>query len=297
MKIKRFGVAVAGLLLAAQLGTAPTASAELYPRMTGTDSQFLVIAHRGFSYAAPENTLPAIIAAAKANADMVEIDVQRTRDHQLVILHDKTLARTTNVAAVFPSRARDPIGTFTLAEVKRLDAGSWKGAAFVGTRVPTLDEVLTVLAPTSTNLLLELKNPRSYPGYETQVAQVLKAHRFSQDHRVYVHSFSAPALRSFHAAAPNVPLGLIAKSTPRTLTKFMGEQTFNPQAQSVNDLTVDQAQGKHLRVFAWLSKGTPDTAAEIEKLADDGVNGIISDRPDLARAELATSVPSTASLK
>ena len=104
-------------------------------------------------------------------------------------------------------------------------------------------------------------------------------------------------MRSFHSAAPDVPLGLIAKSTPTKLTKFIGEQTFNPQAQSVSDTTVDQAQGKHLRVFTWLSKGTPDTAAEIEKLADDGVDGIISDRPDLARAELTTSVPSTASSK
>lgn len=289
-------VTVCASLLATQVAVGSVASATPYPRLSGSDAQFLVIAHRGFSYLAPENTVPAILDAAKAAADMVEIDVQRTKDHQLVVLHDLTLARTTDVATVFPGRQHDPLSTFTLAEVKRLDAGSWKAAQFAGTRVPTLDEVLTALAPTKTDLLLELKNPSHYPGYEAQVAQSLQAHRFIQDHRVYVHSFGAAALKSFHRATPCVPVGLIANSTPRNLGRLSWMQTFNPQALSVTDTNVDLAQSDHLLVFTWMSKRTPDTAAEIEYLADAGVNGVISDRPDLARAELATSIPTTAGL-
>lgn len=298
MKKRTIGAAIAGLALASQLAFAATSEASETsgaPRISGTDSKFLVIAHRGFSYAAPENTIPAMTAAADAGADMVEIDVQRTKDHQLVVLHDKTLFRTTNVAKVFPTRAHDPVGSFTLAEIKKLDAGSWKSARFAGTRVPTFGELLAGLDPTSTGLLLELKNPSLYPGYEKQVAQVLSAHQFIQNHRVYVHSFSAQSLRAFHTAAPTVPLGLISNSTPKSLAGDTWMQTFNPLATSVTDTTVDEAQADHLKVFTWMNKKTPDTAAELEKLSDAGVDGVISNRPDLARAELASSIPSSAS--
>lgn len=293
---KRFaGVGLAGVILSTLLASAPASAAVTMPRLSGSDSTFLVIAHRGFSYVAPENTVPAMTAAAAAGADMVEIDVQRTKDHQLVVLHDKTLFRTTDVASVFPSRAHDRLATFTLAEVKRLDAGSWKGSQFAGTRVPTLDELLTSIAGTSTGVLLELKNPDLYPGYEAQVASVLAAHRFIQDHRVFVHSFSAAALKSFHRAAPSVPLGLIAKSTPANLSADTWLKTFNPIASAVTDHSVDVARADHLRVFTWLSKKTPDTAAELEHLSDAGVDGIISNRPDLALAELGTRTPLNAS--
>lgn len=265
-------------------------SAAWSPAISGSDSHFLIIAHRGFSYADPENTIPAMTAAAKAGADMVEIDVQRTKDGQLVILHDKTLFRTTNVASVFPRRAHDRLATFTLAEVKRLDAGSWKGSQFAGTRVPTLDELLVALTPTTTGVLLELKNPALYPGYEAQVARVLSKHRFVQDRRVFVHSFSAAALKSFHQAAPTVPLGLISKGKPKNLAADGWLKTVNPLATSVTSLSVNQAHSDHLQVFTWLDKSTPDTAAELEHLSDAGVDGVISDRPDLALTELSTSV-------
>jgi glycerophosphoryl diester phosphodiesterase len=90
-----------------------------------TPRSTLCIAHRGARAFAPENTLEAIEKAAALGADMVEVDVQLTADGRLVVVHDDTLERCSNVAQVFPSRAHDPVGSFTLEEVQQLDAGSW----------------------------------------------------------------------------------------------------------------------------------------------------------------------------
>ncbi len=111
-----------------------------------------VIAHRGASYDAPEETAAAYLLARDLGADYLEADVQRSRDGVLVALHDDTLERTTDVAEVFPGRAKDPVSSFSLAELKRLDAGSWFNRAFperarpgfVGLRILTLDEMLDI---------------------------------------------------------------------------------------------------------------------------------------------------------
>lgn len=241
-------------------------------------AKVLIIAHRGDSAIAPENTVPAFTAAARAHADMVEFDVQRTSDHQLIVVHDGTFARTTNIAQVFPSRVHDPVGSFTLAEVQQLDAGSWKDPQYAGTRIPTLDQVLTAVRPTHTSLLLELKNPALYPGYEQQVAAALVARDFTQSGRVYVHSFDASALQSFHRYAPTVPLGLLTHHlSPDGIASWI--HTLNPTASAVTDGTVDQASAARLQVLAWPANAAQATTPEIERMVDDGVSGIITNDP------------------
>ena len=222
---------------------------------------------------------------------MVEIDVQQTMDHQLVVIHDKTFARTTNVAKAFPGRANDPISSFTLAQVKHLDAGSWKGGQFVGTQIPTLDDLLSAIAPTQLNLLLELKNPTLYPGYEKRVADVLAAHGFIAHHRVYVHSFDPGALKSFHRDAPTVPIGLITKTGVGIVSHERWLQTVDPTDRSVTDASVDHAQAHRLAVFTWPGSPGQDSAAGIAKLLADGVSGIITNHPDLALLEVTVAHP------
>src|SRR5688572_27104653 len=129
-----------------------------------------LIAHRGASAYAPENTVPAFRLAADQGATFVEFDVQLTRDRQIVCLHDESLERTTDVEDVFPERFRSVtaangqttkrwmLADFTLAEVRRLDAGSWFGPAFKGTRIPTFAETIDSLRGRS-GLFIELKLP------------------------------------------------------------------------------------------------------------------------------------------
>jgi len=141
-------------------------------RTQNASSPKIVIAHRGASAYAPENTLPAFRRAIDMGADFIEYDVQVTKDKQLVILHDQTLERTTNVEELFPARGRIDAGDksgkkhwyvydFTLAEIKKLDAGSWVGTNFKGTAIPTFQETLDI-ARGRAGHLIELKVPDEY---------------------------------------------------------------------------------------------------------------------------------------
>lgn len=145
----------------------------------------LVIAHRGASYYAPELTVPSFALARDIGADYVETDVQRTRDGVLINFHDDDLSRTTNAAEVFPGREKDPVGSFTWAELQRLDAGSWFNRAnpdralkgFAGVRIPAFREYLSLLSSgrNRPGLLIELKHPDNYPAIEEEVLAALRA--------------------------------------------------------------------------------------------------------------------------
>ena len=107
-----------------------------------------IIAHRGASADAPENTLTAIQLAWRQSADAAEIDVQLTADGQLVAIHDETLLRTGGVDWA--------VKDYTLAQLKTLDIGSWKSPQFAGERIPTLAEVLDIV-PLGKRLFIEVK--------------------------------------------------------------------------------------------------------------------------------------------
>jgi len=142
------------------------------------------IAHRGASYDAPEETAPAYLLARDLGADYLELDLQRTKDGVLIAFHDDKLKRTTNIAQVFPDRADRPVSTFTLAELKQLDAGSWFNAAFpararptyVGLKILTLDEVIDIAegGANKPGLYLETKVPAQFPGIEKDLKALLE---------------------------------------------------------------------------------------------------------------------------
>lgn len=170
-----------------------------------------LIAHRGASAYAPENTLPAYRLALRQGADYVEQDLQITRDGVLVCLHDLTLERTTDVAKVFPGRFRkEPGGTrrwyvsdFTLAEVKQLDAGAWFGEKFRGTRIPAWQEAIEEIRGKA-GLYPETKAPEVYGsrGFDMErlVVDQLRKNGLAEpgaDPRtpVIIQSFSVASLR------------------------------------------------------------------------------------------------------
>lgn len=234
------GVVAMGLALALVLGTARLQSepalGERLARQAGLPRP-AVIAHRGASYWAPEATRAAYLLARELGADYLEVDLQRTRDQVLVAIHDRTPARVTDVAEVFPERAHAPVEDFAFAELRRLDAGAWFNEAFPdrarpsfrGLRILRLEDVLQIAedrAPTA-GVYLELKRPRDFPGIEAQVLEVLERRGWMEREpdgrpqppgpgdaghgraRVIFQSFDRSSLATLKRLAPGVPRVLL----------------------------------------------------------------------------------------
>ncbi|MFG3510856.1 MULTISPECIES: glycerophosphodiester phosphodiesterase [Streptomyces] len=258
----------------------------------GIVGQPSVIAHRGASAQAPENTLAAVDAAADLGVRWVENDVQRTKDGTLVVIHDDSLSRTTDVEDVFPGRAPWKVKDFTAAEVARLDAGSWFGPAYAGARVPTLGEYVRRVEHHDQKLLLEVKNPELYPGIEADTLKVLADEGWLDgEHlagRLIVQSFSAGSLRAVHDLEPSVTTGLLGKPAVRDLPGYAAfADLINPSYVSLTAgyvSAVHAVTGPHgspLRIFVW----TVDDASTARRMAGYGVDGVITNRPDVvARA-------------
>jgi glycerophosphoryl diester phosphodiesterase len=239
----------------------------------------VVVAHRGASAYAPENTLAAFHLADDQDADLFEIDVRETKDRELVLLHDATLARTTDVERVFPGRAPWRVTDFTLAEIRRLDAGSWFTRDHDGERVPTLAETLREMSDSDLGLLLEIKTDGQRPDLEARVAAELRAHPVWQHPgRVVVQSFDWAAVRAFHARLPQVPVGLLGTPRPADLPALAGwARQINPPFSALTRSYVRQVHALGMQVLAW----TVDDPADARRMLSYGVDGIITNRPDL----------------
>lgn len=248
------------------------------------------IAHRGASHVAPENTLSALRSALAMGADMVEVDVRRTADGALVLMHDETLARTTDVELLFPTRAPWRVQDLTLDQVRRLDAGAWKSSTYRGEPVPTLEEALEVIDRAGSRLLIEVKEPAGQPGIETDVASLLRARRRPHGRRaerVVVQSFDLAAMHRFAWEAPEVPTGVLLQVPRRDLAAVAGWASYvNPHHRLVDARYVDALHAAGMRCLSW----TVDSPRGIRRLLRAGVDGVISNRPELVRAVRAVKV-------
>ena len=169
------------------------------PLFAGASDGPFISAHRGFSARAPENTLPALEAALEAGAHVAEIDVRLTRDGKLVLMHDSDLDRTTD--------GTGPIKAMTLGEVKKLDAGRWFDRRYIGTKVSTLDEVLT-WSRGRLGLLVDMKNyPERDPLFiDEMIATIQRNH--AEDFAIPA-GFDHPSLAELHRRQPDWPLEII----------------------------------------------------------------------------------------
>ncbi|WP_198655716.1 glycerophosphodiester phosphodiesterase [Salinicola sp. CR57] len=197
-----------------------------------------VIAHRGASYQAPESTRPAYLLARDLGVDYLELDLQRTKDGVLVAVHDNTLGRNTDVAEVFPDRADAPVSSFTLDELKQLDAGSWFNASYPerardsysGLEILTLDEVIDIAenGDNHPGLYIETKVPEQFPGIEQDLRDKLEARGWLGDAaktrpaaeggavrvgdgpgRLVMQTFSKASLEALEQTMPEVPRVLL----------------------------------------------------------------------------------------
>lgn len=241
----------------------------------------LNIAHRGASSEAPENTLAAVRRAVVVGADLVELDVQRSADGALVLMHDATLARTTDAPRVFPRRAPWRVADFTLAELRRLDAGSWKSVEYAGERVPTLREVIDLLRLSRSGLLLEVKSPQLYPGIvDDVVAELQDVPGFVEaavgQGRLVVQSFDYVAMKAHKTRLPAVPVGLLG-APAREHLPVLGSwaDQVNPSHLAVSRAYVQAVRQSGLTCLGW----TVDSAYAMRRALRLGFDGVITNRP------------------
>ena len=234
----------------------------------------LILAHRGASHAAPQNTLAAFALARQMGADGVELDTSLTRDNVPVVIHDLSLDATTNGSG--------PVNALDLRAIKELDAGSHFSAQYKGEKVPTLDEVFETIGPDLVvNVELKSKSWRT-DGLERIVAEIIRRHNAAG--RVIVSSFNPFALRRFRPLAPEIPLGyLYSEDEPIYLRRGWLMVGFPHEARHPHYSMIDAgymawAKQRGYHVNTW----TVDDATRIVELRNLGVDAIISNEPDVA---------------
>lgn len=287
------GTATASVAAAALLGAGTLLMSSTTAAAPGTEGRAdapVVIAHRGASAYAPENTLAAVDKADVLGFDWVENDVQLTRDGVLVVIHDTGLERTTDAEKVFPDRAPWAVKDFTAAEIARLDAGSWFGPQYAGARVPTLRQYLHRIGRNQQSLLLEIKSPETYPGIERATLRVLRQEGWlDREHvrgRLVIQSFGADSVRKVHEQRPDVVTGFLGTPAVADLPSYARfADRINPSYTSLSAeyvAAVHALKGPHdkrLRVAAW----TVNDAEHARRVAGYGVDGIITNAPDVVR--------------
>lgn len=232
------------------------------------------VAHRGASGYAPENTIAAFDKGVEMKADFIEIDVQRSEDGELVIIHDTTVDRTTD--------GTGKVKDLTFEEIRSLDAGSWKGEQFKGEQIPTFDEILDHYHG-KVGILIELKAPELYPGIEAQVAQKLIERNLDkpQNEKIIIQSFNFESMKITNNLLPKVPIGVLTSSLTHTSEEALKEFStyadyFNPSYGIVTEELVNRVHNLGMKIQSWTVRS--HEAAEF--LLNMNVDGIITDYPD-----------------
>lgn len=240
-----------------------------------SEPRVLVIAHRGASAEAPENTLPAFQAALDANSDLIELDYVHTSDGLPLVIHDGTLDRTTDAEAVFGGRDI-AVDSKSLAELLKLDAGSWFDRRFAGTRLPTLAESLDLIQTRSITLI-ERKAGDAQTCVELLERKQLVPH-------VVVQSFDWGYLADCHRHAPQLVLGALGSKelTQDRLADIAksGAKIVGWNEKNLDRAAVDRLHNAGYRVWAY----TIDDRRRASELVEQGIDGIITNTPAKMRA-------------
>lgn len=231
-----------------------------------------VYAHRGSKNNRPENTLASFEEAMRVGSDGIELDVHLTKDQQVVVMHDEKIDRTTN--------GKGQIKSYTLEELKRFDAGSWFSPKFKGERVPTLVQVLELLADYPGVLNIEFKTDRNvYPSIEARVAELVDQYR--PLFPVVYSSFNHESLIRLKQIKPNAEIALLLwerLADPWRYTKQVGataQHLWQPTALSE---TAAQLQDHGIKVRAW----TVNQPKNMQLAFEMGLDAIITDHPETA---------------
>jgi len=228
----------------------------------------LSIAHRGASGYAPENTFAAFRRALAMGVAFIETDLQLSRDARLVAIHDATVNRTTN--------GQGTVHDMTLAELRRLDAGSWFGSEFSGERIPTIEEILQFAKKHDVVFYLEMKPSGSWGGEHALISALRDSGEIA---RTVVISFDAGILAGVRKIEPTLMTGLLFDGQiekPLEKALEIGARQVAVRGDLVTARLLKEARERDLQVVCW----TVNQPAHLRLLAEAGVDGIMSDYPD-----------------
>jgi glycerophosphoryl diester phosphodiesterase len=227
----------------------------------------VVVAHRGAAGSAPENTLAAVRQAVDDGADWVEIDVQESRDGHVVVVHDSD----------FMKLAANPLKVWDgdLADIQKIDVGSWFDPRFTNEHVPTLQQVLEVVRGKS-GLVIELKYYGHDQQLERRVVDIVEEMQMAD--QVVVMSLKLPGIERLQALRPEWTTGLLAATAVGDLTRL--EVDFLAVSQNIaTPALIKRAQDSGKQVYVW----TVNDALSLSRWMSMGVDGVITDEPALAK--------------
>jgi glycerophosphoryl diester phosphodiesterase len=228
----------------------------------------LIIAHRGASGNAPENTLAAFRKAVVLGATFIETDLHLSRDARFVAIHDATVNRTTN--------GQGTVHDMTLTDLRKLDAGSWFGSEFTGERIPTLEEILEFSKKNDVVFYLEIKPGAAWGGEHALIGALRESGEIP---RVVVISFDAVIVLNLRKIEPTLMTGLLYDGqieNPLDKAVEIGARQLAVRGDLVTPALIAQAKKKDLQVVCW----TVNHPAHMRMLAAAGVDGIMSDYPE-----------------
>jgi len=240
------------------------------------------VAHRGASAYAPEHTIASYKMGDKMKGDYIEIDLQMTKDGQLIALHDETLDRTTNGTGL--------VKDYTLKEIKQLDAGSWFNERYpeyakeeyAGLQVPTLEEVFKKLGKNK-KYYIETKSPDVYPGMEEELLRIINKYKINKK-TLLLQSFSLDSLLKLHSLDPTLKLvQLISYKETATISDeeidyIKGYAVgIGPNHTYLNEAYVQKVVQKGLDIHPY----TVNTKERMKTLIDWGVTGMFTNHPDI----------------
>lgn len=224
-----------------------------------------VMAHRGLSADAPENTLYAFSDAISVGADFIELDVQQTRDGVLVVMHDSNLKRTTGV--------NKDIWDVDYADIQNLDAGSWFDPAYANARIPTLEETLQFVDKRA-KLNIEIKPTKhGSDTLEQDVAELITRYQYTD--ACYVTSFSYGSLKKVKEANPEIRTGYLMSVAYGQFYSLKYADAFSLNKVFVTSQVVNAAHQQGKQIFAW----TVNSMSEVRSLCNLHVDSIITDDP------------------
>ena len=257
----------------------------------------LIVAHRGARSVAPENTLLAALRAYDFLADQWELDVQESKDGELIVLHDPGLARTSNAIKSFPFKPFWQVRNFSLTEIKELDAGSWylardpfgeiengtlsadDQAAFSNERIPTLREALQLTADKKWSVNIEIKDVSGTPADDEIVQKTVSLiEELGMEDQVIISSFKLDYLVQVKALNPSIKTAaLVTKmEDPVKLLREIGADAINPDYKSIKDLSmIKTIRDAGYDVYVW----TINDEQTMMRFINAGVSGIITDYP------------------